>query len=1492
MFPVSPPLVATSEPEDDAGPEFSAEAYEALAEDMPSRLRPSLLNHAKKHAREEDAPCTMTSSTFFSENDSGWDLDDAQLYSGESLLLTSDAPPSSPVPSSDTLRTPQTSAQLVSRFLDSVLTEVADCGPDMPCGHYVVRVDTEAVLQRSAATQMYGLIRRCARDTEKALAAGISLTDPVPRTLMDIDAHMLAQTLALLGASMRLQPVDIHLGMDYAVLETQVQHATYLLLCAKCCLLIFSFDQLPKFLFSEELLDQCLCVIKPSLETVMLPLVEACASPAPTDLANDIVHGKLSPAFLSTLDTHFHHVCSTLALLEPLFRIMTVTIPESLMIRCVFLALSPFFTQDRASSAKHTSDVPYTHAQALRPVRLSCFHILRNLFSFYPQQRGWVLSEILVSLLQLPDLRHKRRHFRVSTGRKIYVITALLLQLIQAASYETPAAYEQSLGWFMDANVRTEQSKPPCQLNQESVCALASSTASFLVQRGAEAKMVKSSSNVSYAAVVYAMLEDLLILVFLPEWPAAPMLLSCFMRLFVTALQEPKSSLDARTMALDHLGVAAACIYTAEHQRTRRRACIKSMSNICADNDIEALQERQWAHFCLMHRLRSISQRDSAAAVAASFHRSQYLFELSLAMHACNEKSDANEMKHVIAQLVQNVNHSGEVGSADASLLVQLVLHSTLFVSYMYLLAPIVQCVRSPVLSVRLRALRALGNVAGANLSLLDDARIRDTIVTHLTDASASVREVSVSILASYLLHVPAQVSTYFHALSERVMDTAVSVRKRVVRFLYDAYVLNLDDETKRLALLRMLRCMHDIDPTVQQLAQEYLEHVLLDERDGEDPTVMARLLADLCVQIRERPSPLDEFLRRLSKDSKSDTYKNVLGTLVDELVGGLFHGDMEASTMRERLRVVYMLCEARPSVLTVNRAKLLLPYVDGAESPDDITVMEELLRIFALCIGHMPRTAKSFAIALENLLTRLLSRCTLAPGSSALEALVVCFCRVIHTQTHNTALLDKVYTSCLSKFFQVKGALDGNAFLILCITTLLCAHGHWAAHKSHINDVFAHLMSLFDGPDTNRVPVLVALGYVLSAYPSKFLDPLASKLDGFLQLGSVIERHLVLRVFLAFLKNDANVDVSSQNADVLESLTGQAFVDAGLASGLIQRFATPILDAALDATSPTMQRTAVEILKIAILQGLSHPMQVVPALVALETSDDFVLRTRAAQLHRHLASKHASLLATRYAECIRASFEFQQRTHPASRGFRQGVHTEALFQVWYDMLADHRSMRLGFLRTLVRLMDIPSIRACTDSDVYFALYVADNLAMLEYRLAEEPLLIVHELKMLGAVVGSHVTSLVERKLRADENQRSPSPLTDEESEENDEQNKTNCKDGDDDEDAEVHEKFAEAGIPKTVDLLSLTKAASQVRMIRALRQHIKHLYSLSEKKCAKYEPGKRTAFSDRAIARRSNENGVFAFPILLPQAYEDVKAYLEEFVDEADDIGSESDIE
>lgn len=960
-FPISPPTAKEVGriPVDPSSPTLDADALAAHDDDVPSRLRAAppaertrdALHDAPssdasfvlgKHTSEapssdvaakwmkldggERSDVILATSDAFDGQLDAWDLDDAQLYSGEQLILAADVSPAN----TPGRRVPQTPVAALQRFLEDVCVQ-----EDEGHGAHVHRVDGDMLLQARTLLTLHSMLRRCARDTDRLLELGGRRSDGAPQTILDLDATLLDRLLSLLERTMR--NAASHFAPDEA-LDASVEVSTSGLLGAQCALTILAYDALPKFLFSEELMEQCVAAVKEPLEKLAVPIVEAVQGGTGTFAAT--ATALLQGAEMRELNTHFHLICSTLLLLERVLN-TSLAVSDTLIISCVYLALTPFFVQDK--EVDHKAPSVYAKAHVLRPVRLSGLNLLRSIFAHYPQQRTWVLSEVLVSLLRLPDLRARYRQFRLSNGKAIYSITALLLQLVQAASIESAHSRERMLAWVEGEAAETDDAKDaPAQANQAAVHALASTIAVFLSQKAAQAKMVKSSQDLSYATIVYCLMEDLLTLLFLPDWPAAPLLLSCFCRIFVSFVQDAKSSVDAKAIALDHLGVVAARVRLAqdeiEGRKRRLYEVLPPLAQICADRDEAALLDVEHATYGVVQRLCKGHADEPGIQAASAFYLSQLRYELLLAMQALRAKDERDEFASVLAATFRRVPLAETSKRVDAAVVPQLVLASAFFVTLPMLIAPLVQGANAQALASRTRALRGLGNLSAVDAALLDDSRVRSAVLAHVTDTSASVRETAIAILGTYVLHKPDARTNYRVVLAERVKDAAVGVRKRVVRLLRSLYTHDDAYDDKLDTVVRILRCVHDEDPGLQALAVQTLAELWLPEcveSDGyaEPTAVVAQMLADVGARVRERPSPLEAFLRRAHKGDTNDTLHARLGELVDSLLGSLFAEETTPGVMLDRMRVVQVLVATYPAVLTVNRAKQLLSYVEGAES-------------------------------------------------------------------------------------------------------------------------------------------------------------------------------------------------------------------------------------------------------------------------------------------------------------------------------------------------------------------------------------------------------------------------------------------------------------------------------------------------------------------------------------------------------------------------------
>ena len=96
--------------------------------------------------------------------------------------------------------------------------------------------------------------------------------------------------------------------------------------------------------------------------------------------------------------------------------------------------------------------------------------------------------------------------------------------------------------------------------------------------------------------------------------------------------------------------------------------------------------------------------------------------------------------------------------------------------------------------------------------------------------------------------------------------------------------------------------------------------------------------------------------------------------------------------------------------------------------------------------------------------------------------------------------------------------------------------------------------------------------------------------------------------------------------------------------------------------------------------------------IVALETSANTGLSSRASALHAILHSKHMSLLNTRYIVSAKASFDYQKKLYGNDvHGYRMQPIQTALLQRWYSLVRERRASRQDFLKALVKVFDVNS---------------------------------------------------------------------------------------------------------------------------------------------------------------------------------------------------------
>jgi len=476
--------------------------------------------------------------------------------------------------------------------------------------------------------------------------------------------------------------------------------------------------------------------------------------------------------------------------------------------------------------------------------------------------------------------------------------------------------------------------------------------------------------------------------------------------------------------------------------------------------------------------------------------------------------------------------------------------------------------------------------------------------------------------------------------------------------------------------------------------------------------------------------------------------------------------------------------------------------------------------------------------------------------------------CAIVQHLTHDFSRLVALLRSCnarlqqtISKASNVK--LDAATLralsILIFIAALLCEHCDYDKLRSEqpelrvdidsitqasvTEHIYSSLITLYEKYSDNglRGRILQCLGFLFRAQPTLLTaESSAVIMDAIFASAEEDGRTRLLRIMQDFLMSEADKHSIEQkdkakskakaNGDVnMQELVGNTdgFADSGVSSAIVQRYMDHILTAAL-STNSQIQGAAVDILSFTVRQGLAHPLQLFPVIVALETNSSSALSARANALHTILHGKHTSLLNARYVPSARASFDYQKKIASGIvQGYRMSPTPTALLQRWYSLVRDKRASRQDFLKALIKVFDVEMSSSSLD-DVAFTRYMAENFAAFDYKTQEEVLTVIKYLTAILSTTGMQVVEIF-----------SPSHLLSQ-------------LHGDGR--AENSEGSLQPTLTRHVlDTTQMPLICSSiiVAIIMVLKAHLKGMYGISEEKCSKWVVGKKTAIGDRPATRR-----------------------------------------
>ncbi|KAF8073449.1 hypothetical protein FPV67DRAFT_1559883 [Lyophyllum atratum] len=1195
---------------------------------------------------------------------------------------------------------------------------------------------------------------------------------------------------------------------------------------------------------------------------------------------------------------------------------------------------------------------------AMRGLRLDALALIRSIFANHEDQRSWIIEEILSSLIKLSDTKQKAGQFRLRDGRSIRTVSALLLQLVQTSAHDVriearkiDKARQSRFALRRQESLTESQANlvPPEPFLDEndfeeinlygsgldSATKAAKTIILFLTQRSGKGKATKNSNEAEYRTIFDNLISDLLAVLYWPEWPAASLLLSIACKFMVSSLDDVKTSQTdnnaAKTIALDHLGVIAARIRSSmlkvQSDRGESGAKLKTLNpfdEIVSTVNVRELDKLLAAHRDIAAHLCKRSSEDQACDGARELTAATLGQELAAGLKQVNAwiaDPDGDEDLNLkdqsklepFGQRVKNALRDVwkepatdvfDIGSQEEVVRIDRLAEEvgtiqSLRNSFQPILTIILMALDAPPIFMRTKALRALGQIVTSDATILSTPNVRRSIESHLLDSSPAVRDAAVELIGKYMIDSPEVAGDYYQKIADRIADTGLSVRKRVIKLLKSFYSVT-EDTTRRIDIAtRIVLRMLDEDETVRDLAIKTIEELwfpaaalpsAMKSRTAASANAhdKAPLLTKVAVimgtsaNFKDRQSPLEDLLHKLMVEkngSEATTlharYTEICETLIDGLVDA---SDLPGFTVINCVRTIHLFTSAYPAILSGSNASTLLPYLKNATTQEGQATSDYLLKIFRVSIPHMPKTAAKFAQELQTALQPMIIKPS-GGGVQVLQETVACMCIVVQHLTHDFTRLVNLLKSCNARLQEhMKRSLSNEMSageiralsILIFIVALLGEHCNFdnvrrdhpeleadinrISQGSIVEHIYDSLLQLYEKYDiaSLRGRILQCLGFLFRAQPTLMTKERSSTImdvifaspeeEGRGRLLKIMQDFLVSEAAKHSAKEKEVVKAKGKPTDVnMDELVGNTdgFADSGVSSAIVQRYLGPILEAALSQNSQ-IQATAIDVLSFTIKQGLAHPLQSFPVIVALETSPVPNLYNRASALHAVLHGKHSSLLNTRYTISARASFDYQKKvTSGPVRGFRMQPTPIALLQRWYSLVREKRPARQDFLKALAKVFEENKTSQVTQDDVDFTRYMAENFSAFDYKTQEEVFTVIKYLTSVLSTTGMQLLEII-----------SPSHLL-----------------------THLHttSQPASAPVPEATDAMdgvietnpipppasdlqeriSLMRSSVIIAMVMLLKAHLKTLYSLSEEKCSKFLLGKKSAIGDKPAMKR-----------------------------------------
>ncbi|ODV76694.1 ARM repeat-containing protein [Suhomyces tanzawaensis NRRL Y-17324] len=555
------------------------------------------------------------------------------------------------------------------------------------------------------------------------------------------------------------------------------------------------------------------------------------------DLTSQLVDDIIRPVCVLSSDSQqklkvLRPMFSTLSNdLCAIFEMLTEYISQNVMEESLLTKLEYLSTVLIFLDGNRKEKLSVLGTNTLENLKIASLNLLVTVYKTSKDQREFILNEVLSNLEKLPTQKLIARQYKLLRGSNIQLVTALLVKFVEASAEPTLIAELLSEEYISEVNNHQKCLAVVKQSTQvvQGLLDISTEIASYLLNR------LSKSTEQHSKQLLELLVEDLLILLSLPEWSSSENLLSSIMKVFLAAIQSQTCSALLENYLLEVLGVTAEKIL---HLRNLPGSHL-TLTEHALETDIALIQN------CMIDSLVSLQGKVSETAstsASRTFLVSKFIKMLQPLVESNgtdNPQLDSSGEEDVLqkkpmlltlyqalisvfnGELIKRNNFDSEQSSTISYR--SLLLSQELPELYENFLTTLLQCMESSKTKSKSRAVKILSSLVEVDPTLLMSPYIQDSISSRLLDSSPLVRDAVVDLVSKYLSSKPELIQGFHRAICDCMNDDSVQVRKRVIRLSKEMYINSHSKQVRVNIASKLLMRLADEDDAIQELAKSYL---------------------------------------------------------------------------------------------------------------------------------------------------------------------------------------------------------------------------------------------------------------------------------------------------------------------------------------------------------------------------------------------------------------------------------------------------------------------------------------------------------------------------------------------------------------------------------------------------------------------------------------------------------------------------------------------